>query len=647
MTGGFVIALAGARVSSTDPVRPLVAAAVLALAYMLRSGVPRLDDDLISLQGFATPARLAGSLAATVGVMALWRGSWTAAGADGYAYVTQADLWLAGALKVPVPLAEIVPWPQPLSTFVPFGYSAVAGESAIVPAVGPGLPLMMAMLKAIAGHCAIFWVVPLTSALLVWMTFAIGRRVGSATIGLGAAWLAATSPTLMTMSKEPMSDVPAAAFWALATWDVLGTSRLSAARAGIAGALAILIRPNLLPLAGVLGLWLVWRHRAEPRRSAMPRGLAFAAGILPACLILAWINNSLFGSPFASGYGDVSRLFSIANVPVNLSRYIRWLADTQTPLAFAGMLALVVPARRIWPADATGGGPILLALITFIVWAFYSVYMPFDAWWSLRLLLPCWPAICIGTAAVVTAIVEGAAQRLSATDRLVGRWRRAVIAVAMIALGVHGAVAAERLQVFPEGEGDRRYASIAQLVAQATELSGVIFASIHTGPLRYYAGRVTMRFDLLDDAWLDRAVAWLDQRGRHPYILIEDWERPLFEKRFAEKNTLGRLRLTPVMAYHSDRIPGTVYLFDPARPDAATWEPAPIRNPRPRCVTPAPSPTLALEVSSRASSVALGSCLGLLWRPLATEITKGMKPQRTQRSPSTGGFEVEQAQTAQ
>ena len=83
MTGGFVIALAGVRVSSTDPVRPLVAAAVLALAYMLRSGVPRLHDDLTSLHRFATPARLAGSLAATVGVMALWRGSWTAAGADG------------------------------------------------------------------------------------------------------------------------------------------------------------------------------------------------------------------------------------------------------------------------------------------------------------------------------------------------------------------------------------------------------------------------------------------------------------------------------------------------------------------------------------------------------------------------------------
>ena len=47
----------------------------------------------------------------------------------------------------------------------------------------------------------------------------------------------------------------------------------------------------------------------------------------------------------------------------------------------------------------------------------------------------------------------------------------------------------------------------------------------HSGTVRYYAGRVTLRFDLLDPAWLDRAIAWLEARGHHPYILLEDWER--------------------------------------------------------------------------------------------------------------------------
>ena len=56
----------------------------------------------------------------------------------------------------------------------------------------------------------------------------------------------------------------------------------------------------------------------------------------------------------------------------------------------------------------------------------------------------------------------------------------------------------------------------------------MILSSIHAGSLRYYGGRATMRFDLLDEAWLDRAVGWLQQQGRHPYVLVEDWEMPLF-----------------------------------------------------------------------------------------------------------------------
>ena len=132
-------------------------------------------------------------------------------------------------------------------------------------------------------------------------------------------------------------------------------------------------------------------------------------------------------------------------------------------------------------------------------------------------------------------------------------------------------------------------------LACATEPSSIILASIHAGPIRYYAGRDTMRFDLLNEEWLDRAVAWLTEQGRHPYILIEDWERPLFEKRFAASNSLGRLALSPVLAYRAYEISGTVYLFDPARPAAQTWEPPPIRNPQPRCPLPAPAPGLSLH----------------------------------------------------
>ncbi len=590
VTGGTVIAIAGLRVSSTDPVRPLIAAAILIATYVFTSGRQRVHEDVAVARRLAAPSLIAAVLAVAIGVIAFAQSSFTASGADAYAYVTQADLLLTGTLRVPVPIADHVPWPRPLSTFVPFGYAAVTGESAIASAVGPGLPALMALFKAIGGHTALFLVVPITAALLVWCTFAIGRAIGSASLGLGSAWLLATSPAFLTMVKEPMSDVPAAAFWALATWKVLDASRRSAGVSGLAVAMAILIRPNLAPLAAVLGTWMLWPRTDHTMRDRVRSFVVFSGPVLVSCLIVARINQTLFGSPLASGYGATGQLFSFANVLTNVQRYGAWLAHTQTPIVFAGLIALVVPSSRFWPRPGLGtvasatAAAMLLAAIAGTVFAIYAFYIPFDAWWFLRLLLPAWPALCIGTAAVIVAVSQFAPTR-----------SRDVQAVAFIALGLYTAVLASRLKVFPDNEGERRYATVAQLVQQATEPSSIILASIHAGPIRYYAGRDTMRFDFLDEAWLDRAVAWLTAQGRHPYFLIEDWERPIFERRFAELNSLGKLALSPVLAYRAYGIPGTVYLFDPSKPSARTLEPAPIRDPQPRCPLPASPPGLSLK----------------------------------------------------
>jgi len=156
-----------------------------------------------------------------------------------------------------------------------------------------------------------------------------------------------------------------------------------------------------------------------------------------------------------------------------------------------------------------------------------------------------------------------------------------VAAVALLALGAYGINETVQRSVFTRDEGERRYATIAQLVADQTEPSAMILASIHAGSLRYYAGRATLRFDILDSAWLDRAAAWLDENGRHPYVLVEDWEMPAFRKRFGTDNQLGDLRLPPALAYRAYGAPDTVYLFDLRGTDRPTFAPPPIRNPKP------------------------------------------------------------------
>jgi hypothetical protein len=446
-----------------------------------------------------------------------------------------------------------------------------------VPVTGPGLPLLMAAFEVVAGHCAAFWVAPLSGGLLVWLTFVVGRHAGPDRVALGAAWLLATSPTFLAMTKSVMSDVPAATAWALATACLLRPSRAGALAAGLAASAAILIRPNLVPVAVMMALWAL-RFGIGTGRADVARTLAFAAGVVPGCLFVAWFNHALYGSPLSSGYGDARALFSVTNVPVNVRQFTRWLVETQSPLLLAGVLALVLPVGRLWRSPAARRAAPLLAVIAAAVFACYVAYTPFQAWWFLRFLLPAWPALCVGTALAVLHTFDGRP------------WTRRAAAALLIALGFYGVRVAIARGVYPPGEGERRYATIAAFVARATEPGAVIVTGQeHSGSIRYYAGRLTLRFDRLDPGWLDGALEWLAGQGRRPYILLEDWERPLFEQRFGATSAVGRLPMAPVLAYRAHRIPGTIFLFDPVHPEGPTVRPPPVPDPRPRCPAPAPS----------------------------------------------------------
>jgi hypothetical protein len=595
---GRTLSIGPWQISSRNPTRPLLACTIAAAAYALASGATGLRRDATRLRSVTSrgarggrrayewiEARLAGFplalliTALSIAVALSFRES-AAGGADSFSYVTQADLWLSAApgLRVEMPIASEAPWPGAIGTFTPFGYRATPDGRAAVPVTAPGLSLLMAGFKKAAGHCAMFWVVPLSGGLLIWATFLIGRRIGADGVGVTAAWLTATSPAFLAMTKAVMSDVPAAAFSALAIALALSGSPAAALGAGLSVSAAIVIRQNLLSFAVVLAAWVVWRDTRSGTDRRMSRTVAFAAGMLPGCLAIAFINRALYGSPFRPGYGDVSGLFAWSHVAVNVRQYTSWLIETQTPIALIGVAALVMPWRRVWPTPFARSAARLLRLVLLAVFAVYAAYTPFHDWWYLRFLLPAWPAIVIGIAALSAGLVRG---------RTVVH--RGVATLAIAGLGLHGIATARRLGVYPPGEGERRYATIAGLVASATDAQSVIVTTAHVGPMRYYGGRLTLRYDTLDPAWLDRALDWLERRGRHPYILLEEDEVPEFRRRF-NGSAAGRFDLAPVMTYEADRIAGRVYLFDPLKSPVATWQPAPIRSPQPRCPPPARPP---------------------------------------------------------
>jgi hypothetical protein len=524
-------------------------------------------------------AALAIVLASMLAAVAWHWNTRAASGADSYGYVSQADLWLHGTLQIDQSFAADVPWPLGGYTFSPLGYRPSAEGTHIVPTYSPGLPLMMAGAKAIAGQCALFLVVPITAAILVLATYAIGRQVGRPIVGLAAAWLVATSPAVLFMSMWPMSDVPAAAMWAVAIAFLIGDTRSGAAIAGVTACLAVLVRPNLVPIAAILAAWIAWRDISsgwwrDRRQVRLPW---FAAGVSIGVVAVMVIFTKLYGSPFRSGYGSLSDKFALRWVPRNFRNYGGWLVSTETPLAALGLLSLILPMGRVWTTRAAKDSLWLLASCAAVVWASYLAYVTFNEWWYLRFLLPSWPMMAIGTASV-----------LAACYRAGGTWGRGATVAALIVVGAHGVRTAIDRSVFELAKQEAVYIEASRAVDAFAGPDDVIFAQQFSGSLRYYSGRLTFRYNYLDPTWLDRAVQWFHEHGHHVYFLLTAEEVSDLRRDFAPKSRLARLDWTPLLLLRH----GEVRLFDavPRYLEAAAPEVPQIAQAP--CYSPKPYPTL-------------------------------------------------------
>jgi hypothetical protein len=129
----------------------------------------------------------------------------------------------------------------------------------------------------------------------------------------------------------------------------------------------------------------------------------------------------------------------------------------------------------------------------------------------------------------------------------------AVIA-AVVAVGVFNVKRAGRLGVFDEASAEAKYVETARAVDSITPPDAVIVSGQFSGSLRYYAGRLTLRWDWLDPAWLDRAVEWLTARGHHVYILLEAPEVDPFRARFGQTSAMGRLDWVPLVTFRGRSI---------------------------------------------------------------------------------------------
>jgi len=553
ITGGFVIDAGPLYFSSRRWTTPLVVASAAWLAALLigrRQGVvsalTTLDDRL---------ERHAVAIALVIAVAAAGTGvgfgTFAASAADASGYVSQARLLAEARVSFDEPLARLLPWTETTWVFSPLGYRPGPTAGDVVPTYPPGLPLTMAAARLGGGEWAPFFVVPLLGGLAVLCSFLLGSTLHSRRAGLVAAVLLATSPIFLFQLVQPMSDVPALAWWTLALLLAFSPYRSTAVAAGAAAGVALMARPNLLPLvvplAVFIGEWPVRkRHRLVP----------FAAGLVPGPGALAFFQWRIYGSPLASGHGTFSDFFAISNVWPNIGVYSGHLLRGETAaigLAVVAMAVALAFRRRVNDTANRSLVPVAsgAALFGAAVLLCYLPYVVFRDWFYLRFLLPAYPLAFVlagALAARAASVLPRSAQGLS-------------LLIALTIVASVNIVVAEREQAFNLREYEGRYRSAGRYSDAALPREAVIFAVQESGSARYY-GRPIVRWDLLP-VDLDTAVATFTAMHRRPFFLVEDWEAADLRKRFASSR-IARLDWQPRAdigtAVH-------VLLFDPADRD--------------------------------------------------------------------------------
>jgi hypothetical protein len=491
--------------------------------------------------------------ALAVGIL---HGTFAAADTDPYGYLSEAEVLAHGSLRIDQRSLQDVPWPNAEATFSPFGWRPATVHGFIVPIYAPGLPLVMAAFQRLFGRRGAFYAVPILGALAVWAVGRLGAVLHSSVVGASSAVLLATSPTFLRHLVQPVSDVPTMAWWTLSLALATTGGGVAALGAGTAASMAILTRPNLAPLAVIAGILVLLPRWDDPRsgRNHFVRMLMFVAGVVPGCVAIGVVNWLSNGSPLLSGYGSLDYLYSFANVIPNLDRYPRWLWEQETPFIY---LALLAPLAVRWRDAHTVQprlGPmrvlLIFALTTLLLYLPYSVFGRTE-WDYLRFILPGIPALIVLSMA---AMVDIGTRVLPRKRRL-----RGVLIPVIVILGVYHVRLAAQTGTFTVAIAEKRYVAVGRYIALAMPPDAVFVSGLHSGSIRYYANRLTIRYDQIQPDWLDRTIAHMASHGHATYIVVEEGEASIFRNRFRD-SVLGQLDWPPAVERFE---PIHVRIYDP------------------------------------------------------------------------------------
>jgi 4-amino-4-deoxy-L-arabinose transferase-like glycosyltransferase len=407
--------------------------------------------------------------------------------------------------------------------------------------------MVMGSIRRIFGGRYEMYVVPITAAGLVVCTAFLGTWVGGFLLGAAASVLLATSPPFVLQSLQPMSDVPTAFWWTLAA--VLGSTRrlIYSVASAAAVVMAILTRPNLVPLAIPLVIFVLAARRRDENSYNWPGAIIVATGVLVGAALVAYLNTILFGAAGSSGYGAPRDLYQLGFAPANFARYTQWLLQTETVLVFAALAGLVALAR-----NAFAGRWALFATAVFIIVPLsYLFYRPFDNWTYLRFLLPAYPLLFV-------ALLSTANFKVFARRR--GLRTAVIVMTTAIDFGAHMKFMLDN-HVFKTKALEQKYLTVTDYIQRSLPANAVFISHQYTGSIRYYTDRRILRYDWLVPNRLDDAVQSLNTLGYKPFFLLEDWEEPVFQRRFLGDSALAKLDWYPSVQFPTNH----VRIYDPAK----------------------------------------------------------------------------------
>jgi hypothetical protein len=443
------------------------------------------------------------------------------------------------------------------------------GRAGTVPRYPWGYSLLMVPFLWLFGLKGAFWVVPLLAAGAVVLTYLLGRSLLGPAAGGLAAGLLFVFPNFLFSAFNPMSDVPAAFFVALALLALLSLPRRASSDvlAGCALGIGFWVRPNLALVAAAVAVWLAARRE-------WGRLLRVGLILAPFVLVQGAVNLHLYGVPWRTGYGDPVWGSSLTAALARAGRYFGRLHAQQ-----AGIGLFLLGASLVFNRLSIAVRALLLGILVLFV-AFFAFYRIDDPWWYFRFILPAMPAVAL--------LESGFVARLLLEGRRFRKPRR-VLAVAVAALFAFLSLAAGRSRgVYRMAKDEQKYVRAALMARRLVKSPAVVLAKQHSGSLRFYAGLATTRYDLGLREQLARLRA-VEDKGGSLYVLAEDWEVDWLRARYpdfdSQTTRLGTVEPNHVSLFKTAK--GLSFVLRGKRPGrskgdgaAVRFKPEPSQRPR-------------------------------------------------------------------